>query len=74
MGLFSKAIPKAIVKIQQIGARYVIDVGDSRIHVINENSLRWNLKHFGIKPDAVADAFDVLNLGGVLQFELEDVA
>jgi hypothetical protein len=76
LGMFSTKTeePKTTVKIDQIGSRYTIQIGDQRLYILNEKSLIWNLKHMGMKRPCIDEAFEFLNTGGYVEFELEDVA
>jgi hypothetical protein len=42
------------IKITAIGARFVVESQDGRINILNERSLKWNLKHmFGFTGEEV---------------------
>jgi hypothetical protein len=72
---FMKTLPaKTTVKIRAVGSRFTVDMGDERLHVLNENSLTYNLKRMGVQPDHIISAFDSLCNEGYAEFELEYVA
>jgi hypothetical protein len=57
-----------MIKITRIGARFNVDIGDSRFHVLNEKSLKWNLKHrFGVKGLQMIIVFEALSQHGYVE-------
>lgn len=41
------------------GVRYYVDADDGRLHILNEKSLRWNLKKvFGFTTEMVKQVMD----------------
>jgi hypothetical protein len=54
--------------ITQTNNRYVVETEAGRLHILNENSLRWNLKKvFGFKPTQIAGIFKALATNGSVQ-------
>lgn len=51
--------------ITQYGSRYDVDTGDGRLHILNLNSLKWNLKHiFKFKPREIKQVLIAIQAEG----------
>lgn len=49
--------------ITQVGSRYCVETKAGRLHVLNEKSLKWNLKHvFKMNAKQISAVFEVLSL------------
>jgi hypothetical protein len=56
------------MKITQVNNRYYIETAQGRLHVLNEKSLRWNLKHtFGYSGLQAASVVKALAEIGTIQ-------
>lgn len=54
-----------ILKITQIGARFVVECPNGRINILNERSLKINLKHvFFMESREIADIVSMLSDDG----------
>ena len=63
------------MKITQINNRYVVDLADGRIHILNRKSLIWNLKNvFGIKGEQGKDVMKCLDANGQVEINLTKAA
>lgn len=56
------------MKITQVNTRYVVETADGKVHVLNQHSLRWNLKHvFGKSMTEIAIILGELSVNGVCE-------
>lgn len=63
------------MKITQINNRYVVDLADGRLHVLNRKGLIWNLKHvFLIKGEQGKDVMKQLDANGQATINLTKAA
>lgn len=63
------------MKITQINNRYVVDLADGRIHILNRKALIWNLKHvFDIKGEQGKDVMKCLDSNGQVEINLAKAA
>ena len=63
------------MKITQTNNRYVIELGDNKIHVLNRKALIWNLKNtFGIQGEQGKQVMRDLDLNGQIEINLNKAA
>lgn len=63
------------MKITQSNNRYVIELANGRLHILNRKSLVWNLKHvFNIKGEQGKDVMKSLDATGHAEITLTKVA
>lgn len=61
-----------ILKITAMNRYYVVDIGDNRIHMLNEKSLTYFLKHqVGLNKTAIGCIFTALSNQPVLEVNLD---
>ena len=57
------------------GVRYYVEHPEGRLHILNERSLVWNLKSvFGVGPDIIKGALEILATGQGAQITLKQVS
>jgi hypothetical protein len=57
------------------GVRYYVDNGEGRLHILNEKSLRWNLKRiFCLSPDMIKQVMEqtAMYQGGSIKVTFND--
>lgn len=54
------------MKITQINNRYVVDLADGRLHILNRKALIWNLKRWGGPKAKIKYVMDVLDRDGII--------
>lgn len=63
------------MKITQINNRYVVEITEGRLHILNRKALIWNLKNvFGIKGEQGKSVMRSLDETGSAQLELKGKA
>lgn len=63
------------MKITQINNRYVVELENGRLHILNRKALIWNLKQvFGIKGEQGKDIMKSLDTNGSVEINLNKVA
>ena len=63
------------MKITQINNRYVVDLADGRLHILNRKALIWNLKQvFDIKGEQGKDVMKCLDANGQVTINLAKAA
>ena len=61
-----------MLKITAMNRYYVVDIGDNRIHMLNEKSLTYFLKHqVGFDKHAIHSIFTALSHQTVIELNLE---
>jgi uncharacterized protein YxjI len=63
------------MKITQTNNRYVVELENGRLHILNRKALIWNLKHvFNIKGEQGKDVMKSLDATGYAEITLERAA
>lgn len=64
-----------MIKITQVAKYFVVDIGDNRIHMLNERALTWFLKNqVKLKPKFVAAIIKTFATQAVVEIDLSKVA
>lgn len=63
------------MKITQINNRYVVELENGRLHILNRKALIWNLKQvFGIKGEQGKSVMKSLDTNGSVEINLNKAA
>ena len=63
------------MKITQTNDRYIVELENGRLHILNRKALIWNLKHvFNIKGEQGKDVMKSLDATGQVEINLNKVA
>lgn len=63
------------MKITQTNNRYVVELENGRLHILNRKALIWNLKHvFNIKGEQGKDVMKSLDATGQVEINLNKAA
>lgn len=63
------------MKITQTNNRYIVELENGRLHVLNRKALIWNLKHvFGIQGQQGKDVMKSLDATGQVEINLNKAA